>query len=120
MSDNDIKTTENFFTAWENFALPEPVAPTFRLYYGEDGEPLLYTMESVPGNYIEIDRETYVISSNRVRVVDGKLRHLKSKTTVKKLVPNQSAGVACDPRDICMIVEDDPSVKWKIKIDEYD
>ena len=117
---NAIETTKNFFAAWENNTPPQIVVPRYKLYYDADGHPLLYTMEEIEGNYIDIDRETYVLASNRVRVVDGRLRFLKSKTTVKKLVPNQPNGTACDPRDVCMIVDQTPNVKWKIKIDEYD
>lgn len=118
--DNAIKTTENFFSVMSTFVFLEPSLPTFRLYYDDDGCPLLYTMEDIPGNYINIDRETYVLASPRVRVVDGNLRYLKSKTTVKKLVPNQHGGTACDTRDVCVIADKAPSTNWNIKIDEYD
>ena len=49
------ETTENFWAAW---VLPqEPPKPAFyRLYHNEQGYLLFYSMEDVPGNYIEIDQ----------------------------------------------------------------
>ena len=106
------ETTENFWAAW---ALPqEPPTPTFyRLYHDEQGYLLFYSMEDVPGNYIEIDHEAFSAGSPRVRVVDGQLRHIKTNVSAK-LVPS-SQGQACDPRDVAVINNDKHAQYWKLK-----
>jgi hypothetical protein len=70
-------------------------------------------MEDVPGNYIEIDHETFAAGSPRVRVVDGQLRHIKTNV-LAKLVPS-SQGQACDPRDVAVISNDKTTQHWKLK-----
>lgn len=112
------KTTENFWEAW---ALPvaEPAPIFYRLYYNDDGWPICYTMEDLPGNYIELDAETYQLGPTNARVIDGKLTIVKPPITILKLTPNNVNGVACDPRDVTVIV--DPTqehIKWSIKANE--
>ena len=106
------ETTENFWAAW---VLPqEPPTPVFyRLYHDEQGYLLFYSMEDVPGNYIEIDHEAFSAGSPRVRVVDGQLRHIKTNVSAK-LVPS-SQGQACDPRDVAVINNDKHAQYWKLK-----
>jgi hypothetical protein len=70
-------------------------------------------MEDVPGNYIEIDHETFAAGSPRVRVVNGQLRHIKTNV-VSKLVPS-SQGQACDIRDVAVISNDKDIQYWKLK-----
>jgi hypothetical protein len=53
------ETTDNFWQAIKEFHWPEPEPIFFRLYYKEDGSPIVYTMEDLPGNYIDVDRDTY-------------------------------------------------------------
>lgn len=91
------------------------VAPVFyRLYYNEHGEPLFYSMEDLPGNYIEIDQETFTHSPSNVRVVDGQLKRITT-STIRKLVPG-TTGTSCDPRDICVVVTPEQShQQWSIK-----
>ena len=112
------ETTDNFFAAWGvNQADPAPVF--FRLYYNEQGLPLYYSMEDLPGNYVEIDQDFYSRSPTNVRVLDGKLHILIQKHITPKLVPNQDHGVACSPQDVCIIVADDqPHIKWSLKTNE--
>ena len=110
-------TTENFWKAWAE-PVPEP-APVFsRLYYDEQGNPLCYSMEHLPGNYIDIDAETYARSSSRVRVVDGKLIHVVPKKSTSKLVPGET-GTPCAPQDVSVVVSEDQShTKWSLKSNE--
>ena len=94
--------------------LPAPPEPAYRLYYNELGCPLFYSMEDLPGNYIEIDRETYQNTPPHIRVVNGKLIILET-SVVHKLKPGDS-GVPCDPRDICVVVDaTQPHTKWSLK-----
>jgi len=113
------QTTENFLKVMAEFEWPEPVAVSFRLYYNEDGTPNCYTMEDLPGKYIEVDRETYISSRWNVRVVDEKLHIIPPAVTVKKLQPNDINGIACHPQDICVIVPPDQThTKWKMIANE--
>jgi hypothetical protein len=76
-------------------------------------------MESLPGKYIELDRETYVLSPWNVRVVDEKLRIIAPAVTVKKLQPNDTDGLACHPQDVCVVVSSDQNyIKWKLAENE--
>jgi hypothetical protein len=104
--------TEDDF--WAALApLPITATPTYRLYYDDQGFPLFYSMEAVPGNYIEIDAKTWH-DSNITRVVDGKIIQHKS-SIISKLVPTD-IGTACDPNDITVVVaETVPHVKWSLK-----
>ena len=85
----------------------------YRLYYDDEGHPLFYSMEDLPGNYIEIDQATYAVSSSDVRVIDGKLQKINKIKSISKLRPSDQ-GTPCDPRDICIVVStDQPHVLWK-------
>ena len=93
---------------------PAPSPPIYRLYYDELGNPLFYSMEDVPGNYIDIDHETYATSPPHIRVVKGKLIILKT-SVVHKLKPGET-GVTCDPQDVCVVVDEShPHTKWSLK-----
>jgi hypothetical protein len=110
---------KNFWEAWaEPVTVPVPVF--FRLYYDDHGAPLSYSMEHLPGNYIDIDADTYRHSSHRVRVIAGKLVHITPKKTVTKLVPGIS-GISCSPDNISIVVDSkQPHIKWSVKSNESD
>lgn len=107
-------TTDNF---WSAFSQPDEIDQYrlfYRLYYNDQGNPLFYSMEDLPGNYVEIDVETYTQSSGHVRVVNGQLVKITAPATTK-LVPADS-GTCCDPTDVCVIVSEAVAhVKWNIK-----
>jgi hypothetical protein len=107
------ETEENFWKAWAE-PVPEPAPVFFRLYYDEHGRPLSYSMENRPGNYIDIDRETFVDFPKYVRVVDGKLELLQVHH-VCKLVPGKS-GTPCASTDVSVVVSSEQQhVKWSLK-----
>ena len=112
-------TPEEF---WGILQAQQPViysSPEYRLYYDDKGFPLFYSMEAVPGNYIVIDQETYFNSPTHIRVVDGKIVVYNTIFT-KKIVPSLQ-GVACDARDVCVIVElDQTHTKWDLKKQELE
>jgi hypothetical protein len=88
-------------------------APTYKLYYDEQGLPLFYSMEDCPGNYIEIDHDTWHNPGN-IQVVDGKIVRIKT-AVVHKLVPSD-VGTACHPQDISIVVNNaSPNTKWIVK-----
>ena len=91
-------------------AMPEPQPVFFRLYH-QDGVPLFYSMEDLPGTYIEIDAETFSKSPMHVRVRDGKLVESIWRTTTR-LVPSDT-GTACYPDNVAIVVaETEPHQRW--------
>jgi hypothetical protein len=81
--------------------VPPPQPVFFRLYYNQDGSPLHYTMEDLPGNWVEIDRETYVAADPWVKVVDGKIKKLNRLSVQKLVLSNQ--GTSCHPNNVAVI-----------------
>lgn len=107
-------TTENFWEIWENFQWPDPAPVFYRAYYNDEGIVTLYTMEDLPGNYVEIDLDTFRRSFPTARVTNGKVVDITPTTIFSKLKPADT-GTACDPRDICIVVsEEQPHIKWKL------
>ena len=107
-----MMTEEEFWAA----LVPLPIlAPyTYRLYYDEQGCPLFYSMEDLPGKYVEIDQATFANSPTNVRVVNGQLKYLKS-TTVLRLHPDNT-GTPCHPSNISIVVDPTtPHTKWILK-----
>jgi hypothetical protein len=105
-------TEEDFWSILQ--AIPEPKQVFYRLYYNDTGLPVIYSMEHLPGNYIEVDQPTYVLAPFNVRVIDGKLVYIKPMVTVKKLQPSTD-GTACNPQDVCIVVDtNQPHTKWNI------
>jgi len=106
------QTTDNFWQVWQNFEWPEPQAVSYRCYYRDDGSPDFYTMEDLPGQWVEVTKEIYLLSPTHARVVDGELVILPPRVTVTKLQPSDQ-GVACDPRDVTIVVDTDrPHILW--------
>jgi len=106
-------TPEEFWTILH--AVPEEVKPLYRLYYGNEGEPLFYSMEHKPGNYIDIDQATFNRASSQVRVVNGQLVSTVKHKISRKLAPS-THGVACDTKDVCVVVDSSQThTKWNVK-----
>lgn len=84
-------------------AMPEPQPVFYRLYYNGAGQPVCYSMEDLPGNYIDIDAETFGLAPDNVRVVDNKLKYITTCTS-DKLVPG-TAGTLCHPQNVAVVVE---------------
>lgn len=106
-------TAEKFWSTLHT--APEPSPVFYRLYYDNTGAPIIYSMEDLPDNYIEVDQKTYVSAPFNVRVVDGKLTYINPVITVKKLQPSDVNGTTCDPRDVCVVVDSNqPHTKWTI------
>jgi len=116
---SDQENTENFLEFWQSFQWPEIQPVIYRLYHDDQGRPIIYTMEDLPGTYIEVDRATYIHGSFGVKVVDGKLVIIEPAVVTTKLQPSQDQGTPCDLRDVCVVV--DQSVehqKWTKIINE--
>lgn len=105
-------TLEEFWAALAPGPEPEPVS--YRLYYDDRGHPLFYSMDKVPGNYVEIDQETYHNPPTHVRVIDGKLK-ISLTYFAEKLVPGNT-GTPCAVEDICVVVDPgSPNIKWTLE-----
>jgi hypothetical protein len=108
------ETTENFFKAlseWQDTSQPQMLF--YRLYYDQLGQPICYSMEDLPGNYIEITAEQFAQSSPHLRVVDGKLV-LPRVPCSPTLVPSDQ-GTAWVVEDVAVVVADtQPHTKWKL------
>lgn len=103
-------TQEDFFSVqW-----PEPLPVFYRLYHDDAGLPLFYSMDDVPGTYIEITQQQYAANSMWVRVVDGQLVPRPWQIS-EKLVPGEQ-GTVCHPRDVAILST--AGVKWSRRIYE--
>lgn len=112
------ETTDNFWAVWNNWQPNSPAQIFYRLYYDDHGDLLFYSMEDLPGNYIEIDQKAFAASASNVKVINGQLKYLTT-TKTKKIVPGNDIGTACHPNDVCVVV--DPTqvhVKWSYKTNE--
>jgi hypothetical protein len=113
------ETTENFLKTRESYVWNDPSPVFYRAYFDDQGWVVCYTMEDLPGNYIDIDVATYTLGPTHARVIDNKLVVVPRPVTILKLTPDHSAGTACDPRDVCVIVDKTrPYTLWNIKTNE--
>ena len=91
----------------------------YRLYYNDQGYPLYYAAEDLPGNYIEVDRETFANAPINVRVVDNKLKIIRHVVS-SKLKPGET-GTACHIHNVSIVVDDTvPHIKWSLSTNELD
>lgn len=93
-------TPEQFWSILH--AMPEPQLVFYRLYYNDQGQPVCYSMEDLPGNYIDIDAETFARAPTNVQVVNGKLKYITVRTSAK-LEPAHT-GTQCHPQNISVVV----------------
>ena len=110
-------TEEEFWEILHSVSDPAPVF--YRLYYNHDGSPKCYSMEDLPGKYIEVDQETYVLARWNVRVVKKKLHIIKPAVTTQKLQPTNNTGTPCHIKDVCVVVDPtQPHTTWNTTINE--
>ena len=97
-------------------AMPEPLPVSFRLYYDDQCRPITYTMEHLPGTYIDIDAETYARAPLNIRVHAGRIVELKN--TAQKLMPSDT-GTPCHPNNVAIVVSElEPHQHWSMKTHE--
>ena len=112
------ETTENFWAVWNSFEWPEPKTVFYRLYYNDDGTPIVYSQEELPHKYIDVDPATFMNANMNVAVINEELIFKQPSVTVNKLQPAER-GTTCDVRDVCVVVkEDQPNRRWAIKTNE--
>ena len=99
---------------WAALTLEEIKPPLYRLYYDDQGLPLFYSQEDLPGKYVDVDHETYVNPPKHVRIVDGKLQVLKINLILKLCKGEE--GTPCHPEDISIVVDKaQPHINWSLK-----
>jgi hypothetical protein len=98
------------------FDVPAPHPIFYRAYYNDQGWVECYTMEDLPGNYIDIDQLTYVLAPY-AQVIKGKLTVVKTASALTKLAPSMS-GTPCDSRDVCVVTSANNNIKWSLKTSE--
>ena len=117
---NDEQTTENFYQALREMIWTEPKPVFYRLYHSDAGRPLFYSMEDLPGTYIEITAEQFAASSLKVRVKNGKLIPAQPPLP-PMLVRSDTVGIPCYPTDVAVIVsEHEPHQKWITRTHDAD
>jgi len=95
--------------------LPPVKQPRYRIYYDELGRPTSYSVDDLPGNYIDVDAAVYTSGETNIRIIDGKIQKIKSTVLIAKLVPGNS-GTCCHPDNVCLVVDDTEShTKWNLK-----
>lgn len=90
----------------------------YRVYYDSTGRVLFYSMEDLPGNYLEIDHETFARSDGNLRVIYGKLVR-PSVNVSQKLVPSDQ-GTACHVNNVAIISNDAQAKFWNLKYYDQD
>jgi hypothetical protein len=102
---------EEFWAALQ----PIEIKPVFyRLYHDDQGNPLFFSQEDLPGKYIDLDQATYNTPHTHIRAIDGKLVTLDTSSAVTKLTPTQY-GVPCHPLDVSIVVDAAlPHINWNI------
>lgn len=111
------ETTRNFLEVFNNLEPWQPPVVFWRLYYDDTGNPLFYTQEDKPGNYIDVTPEQYQRASMQVRVKTGKLVELTNKR-FKKLMPGET-GTPCYPTDVSIVVlPENEHQCWRLKYND--
>lgn len=106
-------TEQEFLDFWKTIEWPEPKPIFYRLYHDDTGLPLFYSMDDMPGKYIDLTPEQFVGQDMSVRVINGKIVR-RRLSWVSKLVPADS-GTLCHHNDITIVVDDQPGQYWKKK-----
>ena len=110
MNNNQI-----FLDFWRTYQWSEPRPVSHRLYHDDHGCPLFYTMEDLPGKYVEVTAEQYARASFAVRIVDGQMCVIEAHKTASKLQPGD-LGTHCHPKDVTIVVADHTAyLSWKKK-----
>jgi len=105
-------TPEEFWTI-----LHAPVAAAkifYRLYHDDAGVPLFYSMEDLPGTYIELTQQQFNDAPSNIRIRDGAMIAL-TWTSTTKLVPSDF-GIPCSLQNVAIVVaENNLHTTWNQK-----
>lgn len=107
---------------WQAVSELEPTVSTeieYRLYYDTNGEPLYYTCEDLPGNYVVVSTEVYAQGRYDCKIIAGQIRY-PAQIKYAKLVPG-TKGTACYIKDVSIISNTETdSQYWKLRTYEKD
>jgi hypothetical protein len=103
-------TEQEFYDALR--AMPKPAPVFYRLYHDIDGRLMFYSMENLPGTWVDIDQELYMRSPHRVRVIAGQVHELEWRQSVK-LRPSQ-IGTPCDAQDVTIVHDYPDAQRWAV------
>ena len=99
---------------WAAFKPIEAKPILYRLYYDDQGFPLFFSQEDLPGNYIDITREEYVNPPKHFKVINGSMELIET-SIVRRLYPTEY-GTPCHPTDVSVVVDSsEPNIKWSMK-----
>ena len=102
---------DKFFAEVEELLEPIKQPGKYRLYYDDNGQVLFYTMDSPPGNYIEVTKEVFAKSPSNVVVRNGELKYVRTGA-IYKYVPNLMGQFFTDIRDVTVIATGNYSRSW--------
>jgi hypothetical protein len=110
-------TEEEFWSIWQAGAPGPAQELEYRLYHDENGFPLFYAMEDLPGLFIAVDKDTFLSGPKNIKVIDGKIVEAEI-AWLKKIIPSPQ-GTSCHPEDVCIVVDaDQPHTNWRLKHEE--
>lgn len=110
---------DSFWQAVSEYQEPEQPTLEFRLYYDDAGRVLFYSMEQLPGKYVQVTSEQYAEGRYDVTVVNGEIKYPVTKV-YRKLVPSKT-GTATSLSDVTIISPTETDAQfWKAKIYEQD
>jgi hypothetical protein len=99
---------------WSAFKPAEARPVLYRLYHDDQGAPLFFSQEDLPGNYIDITHEEYVNPPKHFKVVNGSIELIET-SVVRRLYPTDY-GTPCHTKDISIVVHsNEPNIKWSMK-----
>jgi len=101
----------NFWQAKDKHKKTVKVKRENRLYYDDAGQPVTYSQEDLPGNYIVVDQQTFNEYRMDVRIVDGKVTRPNMITEFRKLVPSDE-GTETLVEDVTIVGQ---GQHWKTK-----
>jgi len=106
-------TDQEFLDFWKTIEWPESHPVFYRLYHDNNGLPLCYSQEDLPGEYIDITPEQFALHDMSAHVVNGKFVR-RRLIPITKLVFADS-GTLCCIKDVTIVVNDQPGRYWKKK-----
>lgn len=109
---------DSFWQAAAEF-ISDKVEVEYRLYYDEQGMPLYYTCDQLPGNFVAVSAEVYAQGRYDCKVVNGEIKY-PAQIKYAKLIPS-TKGTACYIKDVSIISPTETDAQhWKLRVYEKD
>lgn len=105
---------EIFEDFWNSFNWPDPVTLSYRLYYDDSGNPIVYSTEDLDYKYIEVTPEQYALNNYNIVIRNNQIIDKTNFIITTKLVPSTS-GTPCDPTDVTVVVTNSQAKHWILK-----